>query len=195
MLKKISFIGLASLFLLSSLSCKKGKDDPFVSFRSRKARLSGNWKLERGFFNYTSNNPGSASTATSYEFSKEAGLLFINGSQVSQSVTFFINLIIEDDGKFELRENYGNASLVARGKWNFTGKIGKAKNKDGIIFLVEEVRSGDCKDHLFNFFSTNFIYNIRELRNKKIVLQREYAEYLNADGKKTEISANFEFRR
>jgi hypothetical protein len=45
-MKKVFLVMLAALIVIPAFqSCKKGENDPAISFRSRDARLIGNWKL------------------------------------------------------------------------------------------------------------------------------------------------------
>ena len=50
------FLSLSVVFLFAS--CRKGKEDPFFSFHSRKARVAGNWRIS----NYDAN------TTTTYNY-------------------------------------------------------------------------------------------------------------------------------
>ena len=54
-MKTKSFLAIALIFssLLVFTGCRKGEDDPFLSFRSRTARLTGEWKLKSGEIVYT----------------------------------------------------------------------------------------------------------------------------------------------
>ena len=54
------FIIIIVVFTMSS--CKKGEDDPFISFRSRKARITGEWNLKSGII--TIKEQGLEETAT-----------------------------------------------------------------------------------------------------------------------------------
>lgn len=37
-------------------SCRKGEGDPFLTLRSRKARITGEWKMDSRTSSYTYNN-------------------------------------------------------------------------------------------------------------------------------------------
>ena len=85
-MKKILPFLLVILSLIAIPSCKKGEDDPFISFRSRDARITAKWKLVNYEYQYTSSSGfgntssvlnGSILTETSggftnsYSYSKE----------------------------------------------------------------------------------------------------------------------------
>jgi hypothetical protein len=44
-MKKIILFAIVILGITTVPSCKKGEDDPFISFRSRDARITAKWKL------------------------------------------------------------------------------------------------------------------------------------------------------
>lgn len=44
-MKVLSKILLGSFVLVTLAACKKGEDDPFLSFRSRDARITGEWEM------------------------------------------------------------------------------------------------------------------------------------------------------
>ncbi len=56
-MKKIKqFILIVIIMGFALPSCKKGENDPFLSLRSRKARITGEWKLSSGTTNYILND-------------------------------------------------------------------------------------------------------------------------------------------
>ena len=47
-MKKLLLLGAAAMVLVANLSsCKKGENDPFLSLKSRKARLCGEWTVTK----------------------------------------------------------------------------------------------------------------------------------------------------
>jgi hypothetical protein len=50
-MKKCYLIALFALLLLPIVSCKKGSEDPTISFRSRNNRLEGTWNIVECNFN------------------------------------------------------------------------------------------------------------------------------------------------
>lgn len=144
-------------------SCKKGSNDPFVSFKSRKSRVVGKWKatsyshiessgssiflshiMENGIYNETSSNWGNTTGTETY------------------SIEF------KNDGTWSMTNGGDVAIINKEGKWNFTEKTGDNKNKNHIVLML--TKSSDP-----NFSNTyegdNFdkIYSLDELRNKKMV--------------------------
>jgi len=188
------WIPVLLLTIILADSCKKGPNDPFISLRSRKARMEGKWKLNSGKSEFKSHNPGQQPLASNYYFKDNNGTLSHSGATTFSAFRFHLELIMDRNGTFIVTEDFDGNVLKANGTWNFTTGLGKAKNKQEVFFKITEVNSGDCADHIFNFFSTEFVYKIKELRNKKVVLYRQGHSYFSASGKKTEVDAEFEFK-
>ncbi len=135
-MKKIVTLVMVALVATSALTgCKKGANDPFLSLKSRKARLKGDWKLVKedktvtnsnGTTTYTydgsimtvKDNSGNVSTYTyeeTYTFDKKGT---VSGMQ---KITY-------NDGDYEVDK--------MEAQWAFVGKNKDAdlKNKEAIIF-------------------------------------------------------------
>lgn len=64
---KNTFAVMAIVGVTTVSSCKKGENDPFLSLRSRKARVTGEWKLTKGTVTETDNSRGTTnSEVTTY---------------------------------------------------------------------------------------------------------------------------------
>lgn len=125
---------LTVIALVSSLSgCKKGDNDPFLSLRSRKARITGEWKLKEGVVTYDSNFGGSLiSETTAYTETT----ITTNGASDSYGETLTIN----KDGTYTMSIIEGGDDLTVSGVWFFAGKIKDLdlKNKESIILIPQE---------------------------------------------------------
>ncbi|PIP55156.1 MAG: hypothetical protein COX07_01410 [Bacteroidetes bacterium CG23_combo_of_CG06-09_8_20_14_all_32_9] len=64
-MKIIKLLLLLVIIIVIIPSCKKGDNDPFLSLRSRKARITGEWKLITGTTIYTFND--TTESVTYYE--------------------------------------------------------------------------------------------------------------------------------
>ena len=141
---KYSAIVLVVVLVGSILpSCKKGEEDPALSFKSRKARLSGEW-MEKDF----STNTPHIDT-----------LLYIQDNYAIGTSTYQINnIIINKDGTWESTSEYdyqldrltvdalyltkSKIASKSSGTWSFLGKIkGDYKNKERIILSYEKGES------------------------------------------------------
>lgn len=143
--QKILLVCLTAAAIMPS--CKKGEDDPFLSLRSRKSRVAGDWTVESKSDTRTDLTNGSTTTIT------------INGSDYTKTSNGFLSsttkgtisvftYTFEKDGKwnsvYELTtvntSGSGSSAITttttkhieSSGIWNFLGKIGDAKNKENM---------------------------------------------------------------
>ena len=160
-MKKHLLILLGAVLLFG---CKKGDDDPAISFRSRKTRLAGDWHIESGNFNYT---------AGGYKFS-----YLFNGTEFSYNDPvslgkgkYLFNINISKNGTFTMSEIMTGSIIDASGNWTFNSGVGETKKKEEVIFYITTVSKGQSWNGFFNQSSATFKYRIKELRNKKMVLE------------------------
>jgi hypothetical protein len=146
------------------LSCKKGEDDPAISLHTRKARLAGNWRVESGNFNFSQDG---------YKFS-----YLFNGTELSYNDPwtlgkgkYLFNIIISKNGTFTLSEIITGSIIDAAGTWSFNSGVGETKKKEEVIFYIRQVNKGQTWNGFFNQSCATFKYSIKELRNKKMVLE------------------------
>ena len=117
-----------------------------------------------------------------------------DGSNVKVNVTspnnpvvytgkYSLLLDITKDGKFSFEESLAGSKLSASGTWNFNTGIGEEKRKESVIFSIGEVAQGDINGYnLFNRSCAGFLYKIKELRNKKIVINSSGKIYSDPKG-------------
>ena len=129
-MKKLLLYVVAIIIMAPAItSCKKGEEDPFLSLRSRKARLVGEWKLVSGSLALSAGNEV-------YETSFNGSIATINyglqqGSiQYSETVTFDKNnaykIEIVTDGVFESDEGF----------WSFMTGYGEIANKEYVVLRI-----------------------------------------------------------
>ncbi len=130
--KLLLFALVATLTVPSFQSCKKGENDPFLSLKSRKARLKGDWEL-------TSLNQTevSGSTITTYTFN--GSLLTVTSGSTYTSYTYSEKITFETDGTFtqEMTQSISGAmySYTGKGNWWFgrRNKEAEYKNKETVV--------------------------------------------------------------
>lgn len=181
-MKKITQIMLFTVLVGVLGQCKKGEDDPFLSIRSRKARVAGEWSLTSGTASYmNSNNNGSNQSSsssnitysgTSYTevWSYTSGSFTDNGTDTE---AYTLKMTFEKDGNFEMTETMGVDLYSKKGTWNFTGGIGEHKNKQQVVihFTSEVATGGYFNNKTGN--ATDVTFDLKELRSKKMVLVAE----------------------
>jgi hypothetical protein len=147
---KITFklIALALLVMPFFNSCKKGEGDPSISLRSRKARLTGEWTIEK--YKSESNTAYITDYGTEQEFFSETvegdkATLLGDWGLVQGSAE--CNVTFNGDGTFEMVMVYKNLmiyniiaasiSKTTSGTWNFLGGIEEEyKNKERIVLNI-----------------------------------------------------------
>jgi hypothetical protein len=189
--KRVLLSVFTFISLLSVTNCKKGEDDPLVSLRSRKERLVGDWRLQSGTATYTQDT-----YRESYIFDGSNVTLYVAAPSYAAGYKgkYFLNLNISKDGKFIFKELLSNVVLEASGTWNFNVGVGKEKKKEDILFYIDKVIAGYTNgNNLFNRTNTSFVYKIKELRNKKMVITSTGKIYSDSRGKYTTLSNEYIF--
>jgi hypothetical protein len=150
---------LALLVLTIALgACKKGEEDPFFSLLSRKARVSGEWKLTAisgdnyvtfgEFTSHTTELSGDENTITSTYTSSSGNITTITCSVIEHSITINkdgtwsktmqYNCEQVDENEFEIVTSNYPFEKQFSGTWAFIGKTKDAfKNKERIILNVD----------------------------------------------------------
>jgi hypothetical protein len=180
-----------SLLLLSAVlvsgSCKKAEDDPFLSFRSRKDRVTGEWKTTSGSGSFQGNPVHSWSYDGTTMTRKD-------GPAPAETSKESYNYVFSDDGNFVITQtNFGSdddhAEIIDRGTWNFTGGEEGSKSKSRLILIFEstaELTHGfDSLTNIYTSYTGNSytrIYDIMELRNNKMRIARELSADFNNSG-------------
>ncbi|MDX2172476.1 MAG: hypothetical protein SFY56_05105 [Bacteroidota bacterium] len=189
-------LNLFSLLIITHVffGCKKGDNDPAISLRTRKSRVAGEWIMKTGNagitiddhvnppFNQDIKMDGTKAQINETE-AGNIGIIYI------ANYSFYITF--KKDGTFNFNENFNGSILEASGKWNFLGGVGETKNKESIVLKIESVSKGYTRDNLFNKLGTEIIYEITELRNKKMTLLSRSKPYIGADGRTASFSCEF----
>jgi hypothetical protein len=198
-MKKLAALMALAVCAMFLTTCKKGKDDPAFSLLTRKARLTGEWQLTRGNASITYPDPDLDLIFNEY-YVFDGSSVSLNMTETGQPPIIYtgkygVALSIKKDGTFTLTETLVSNMFYASGTWNFTSGVGKAKNKDGVLFKITNLTSGKSNTHLFNQADMEFSYKIIELRNKKIVLEGDVDLYRYPAGKDyASYSSHYEFK-
>lgn len=161
-MRKLLFILSVILFSgVISVSCKKGEDDPFLSFRSRKARFSGDWTITMLDKRETITQ-GGTSVIVETEIEEEGvteittsgsfretrlGRMDIGHYQFKKdgdfSYTYQITIIENwrdtvywnSPTEYHYRDTTLTETRIftASGTWNFLGNVDEYKNKERVI--------------------------------------------------------------
>jgi hypothetical protein len=162
-------LGMIIVLPLLTTSCfKKGEEDPFFSMYTRKARVTGEWKIS----NYESkikrtdqNNPDQLLTTTTID-NGGAWLRVVQILGAEDSIVEYPGQVVEgrniiiyySDGRFvetleyeyTFEEDDGNGTVLTtiykvqeelNGTWNFLNNIDDYKNKERLAIVVEQDKS------------------------------------------------------
>lgn len=162
-------LGMSLLFS----SCRKGEDDPFLSFRSRNARLSGDWKLDAAKFR-REDKLDQKIVATTYTF--EGNVMtgvqsqlgfpnYIGTSTYREFVTF------EKDGTYNMKiiSDSENSTTSGNWMWLYENDEIDLANKEAVAMTVTKDSDGNMYSGKSN--PVNLIWVFKELSNKKIVVE------------------------
>lgn len=163
-------IALAALVItaLSFEGCKKGEGDPFLSLKSRKARVAGEWKVTKGEGKDIS---GSATTTWTYDGTTQTNTTgaFTSTDKFTDEYTF------EKDGTFKLTETDNNGSpavvTTVTGTWNFTGGVGDMKNKSQLLLTYLVITSGTVTTTYSGSDAPSSYMDIYQLKSKEMIFK------------------------
>ncbi len=147
MLKSSIFL----ILLLSLLACKKGEDDPFISFRSRDARLIGEWQLVES---------SSSSNGTYAKVFDGTFMHFYTDGELTDQYTYSLSYLFDKTGAFTSVEISNGSAISGSSNWAW---MNNAKRKSGIVL------------------SNGHFYYIKRLSSKELVLYCDVADYDDAD--------------
>lgn len=171
-MKKIIIFSFSTILIsLSFLSCKKGEHDPFLSLRSRTARLTGDWTVtnqvistsemfEDSTISINGIYNGKNKISTTVIQNKDTTITIIDTVFYSYKISF------KKDGTYSQTIKYNNNINLktVEGTWVFLGKsdINNLKNKEAILLTT-------TKTIVFNGSSTD-VFNYTNLNGKTLVL-------------------------
>jgi hypothetical protein len=183
-MKKLLFLAAGALVLSANLSsCKKGENDPFLSLKSRKARVAGEWtvtKYERISSSVDAADPEeNYSSTASYDGTTATGTYTSSlGTTPSTPYTYTESYTFEKDGTFTKTRVEGTETEVISGNWIFLGKNKNADlaKKEAIMlsynsYVVTEGGASDTETS--NGYSDTETFLIDQLKSKEMILIQE----------------------
>jgi hypothetical protein len=180
MKKTILRLMVLAISIAAIQSCKKGEEDPFLSLRSRKARLTGEWKLSS--YSYNSYENGVLDFSESFD---GTNMKEDNGDLIPYSSDY----IFEKDGTFEINTVDNGITRTSKGNWAFLGKSKEAEMKNKEYFLLDETSftSQNYSSSTSDFNSGDAIaYHLKKLSNKEVILEYVYTYSDGSDSYKEE---------
>ena len=173
----IKLAALALVIAATSFSgCKKGTDDPFLSLKSRKSRVAGDWKASAGTGTMVD---GSSSTTTTWTFT-DPNLVTTVGTFPAVTETYSFTLSIMTDGTYKSVETTtipsNTQTVTEEGFWNFTGRIGEDKNKDHLVLKAKsQITQNSSTSSITTYTWTgddmpSSVWYLQELKSKEMIV-------------------------
>jgi hypothetical protein len=123
---KLAFVAILTLTFLAG--CKKGENDPFLSLKSRNARITGTWKLTSQESTQTDTFDGESEVySTTFD---GVNLTTIDPVQTT-TITYSQTIEIKKDGKYKMTRVEDGTTYVNEGSWWW---INSKKKKVRIAF-------------------------------------------------------------
>jgi len=155
---------LISSIVLSTTSCKKGEEDPFLSLKSRNSRLKGEWVLKSGEIVYT--NPSGSNTTTYDGANKTVSGLVPYTEAYTESMTF------EKDGIFSGITIEDGETITYEGTWAWLNKNkeNETKNKEILtLCFTKYVEDGDTET--YTGVEVDYTLQLQKLSSKEMIIK------------------------
>lgn len=199
-MKNFKLILAAVAIVASSLSvssCKKGANDPAVSFRSRDARLVGKWKLTGMNHKQVSTSvSGSTVTITETTTTYDNGVQTIKSGGSASTSKFDFFATFEKGGEYGSYSDYFNTSgqltshNEGEGAWSWVNN-----NKNKSVIAIFQFTSGDLIANVGGGGLGNL--EVDQLKNNDLILTRHIRvkQASGANSNETVIDQQFTFER
>jgi hypothetical protein len=172
-------IAVAALVIASFgfSGCKKGDGDPFLSLKTRKSRVAGEWTLTKGEgTRVTTSGSMTTNEAIAYADGVETTTTTTTPATATTTSTnkYTTEYDFEKDGTFTLTDTDNNNSTpdvtTTKGTWNFTGGVGDAKNKSQIVLTITSITSGTTTISYTGSSCPQSIFDLYELKSKEMIM-------------------------
>ncbi|MCC7301187.1 MAG: DUF5004 domain-containing protein [Bacteroidia bacterium] len=162
MKKNFFLVMLAIASAVTFNSCtKKGENDPFLSLRSRKARVVGEWKMTD--YKATDTDASGTTTVTS-----NGSTYTVTSPFGNMSGTISWEYAFDKDGTYTYSSVEDGNSESGKGMWNFTSGIGELKRKSQLTtYETSSTNAGGTSTWTGNYVDR--AVDLLELRSKKMV--------------------------
>jgi hypothetical protein len=190
-MKKSFLLGIGIVALVANLSsCKKGENDPFLSLKSRKSRVVGEWTLSKivGTETYVDlqDATNNYTTEISYADGKETTTEKSSGTPFSTVKNYTMDYSFKKDGTYTIIKttttNTTTSVNTLTGTWVFIGKnkTDGIKKKEGI--LLNETSNTTASNGISITSSSTGLSNnssimlFDQLKSKEIVIIDDYSQ-------------------
>jgi hypothetical protein len=183
MKKLVLYIMVASTLVLQSGCMHKTEDDPYISLRTRKARLIGKWELETAEGTYSELYSRGYEDVWKYKNGVET-YFRLNPNWPNTDLKYWIQLEFKEDETYKWVHIPAIGEIgTMTGKWNFIHDDQRRENKTKLLLQPDSIAGEWPNDVIIQFplRQQSPIFEIEELRHNKVVLSRSYElEYLGS---------------
>jgi len=180
---KFAMVLLVSVVAFSG--CKKGEDDPGISFRSRSARFAGEWKLTSMDKTSTSTNSGiSSSTHYTYDGAILTRTSTYDGTSYTLTNTYSESFNTEKDGTYDYTIIDDGETSLESGNWMWLDENDNMdiENKEAVILTATRtVEDGNSYVYSGKSNFNGDVWVLRRLANDEMVVLVEYSS-TDSDG-------------
>jgi len=166
---KLFLITVSLIIGLFTIGCKKGENDPLISLRTRKARITGGWNLSIGTYSY--NSPGIYELKIDYD--GDTAEEFVDGV-LSNTYDYTVKFTIKKDFTYERIINEEGYGRTEKGNWFFTKKSKQLglKNKEAIILSISSITSSGVTT-TYSGANADEMLIIDRLKNDEVIFKAE----------------------
>ncbi|MDD5570279.1 MAG: hypothetical protein PHD97_03890 [Bacteroidales bacterium] len=167
---------LAVLFVMPLFNgCKKGESDPFLTLKSRKSRLVGEWDV-------TKDKIVSVYGSTTVNESFDGGTYTYTAGTTSVTGTYTWTITVDKKGTWTAKQSITCAGATQstdyEGIWYFVDGNKDSDVKDGerVAFeITKETQVDASGTTITSFVNCNYtIYLLKELKSKEIIMTGDY---------------------
>lgn len=127
-MKKVLLAAVAATFLIATPSCKKGENDPFLSLKSRKARLAGEYTIDSWM---------QTGTVTNTDGDKVVSTITINGTTGTSTTVTTPDGEPSTTSTLNITVNMATFKIEKDGTWESTFNTTSTWSEDGDGWIVE----------------------------------------------------------
>ena len=180
-MKKLLLLAAGAFLLTANLSsCKKGENDPFLSLKSRKSRLVGEWTVSKSEGTSSTVNSSSAimntSSVTTYDGANETTIQTTAlGAGAPSTSSYTQSFEFKKDGTFVMTYKTSTDTDEYEGNWIFLGKNKNAElsKKEAVMLSITKetyTSNGTSTTESYTGFNNmTMTFEIDQLKGKEIV--------------------------
>ena len=197
MKKSISLLAISVILIALFFSgCKKGENDPFLTLKSRTARLAQDWVLSSEDYTVTQTGTwlgvGDYITTIVYSFDgtseSQKATQSSGGNSTTNTTTYTYSkeITFDKDGTFKSTEINGGNATITEGTWMWMSKNknNDLKNKEAIaMFITKQTDSNGNTDTYGgkSNFNLNGVVVFDKLTSDEVVMKFDFTE-TDSDG-------------